>query len=132
MLYFAISLIGLIGVSLLTFVSPFRTPQRAVYARPPVDWPDVSVDALALFQKTGRINQPLPGRAAPTRVASFDAAQDVVLALVRPSIQHRPEIALRLSPKEEDWIDVLLNDTVVVQVPTAELTLRKGRIAGPR
>jgi len=130
MLVFTLSLLGLVGLSLLTFLAPapIRMTGRAKYARPPADWPDIPVDTLGLFRASSRINQPCARPSPPIRLASFDAAQDHVLGLVNPSATDPPRIALRLSADGPDWTDVLLDDICVAQVATGSLIARQGQM----
>ncbi|WP_439124547.1 hypothetical protein [Marivita sp.] len=58
------------------------------------------------------------------RVASFQAAQDILLSKVEPSTSDPPKIGLHLSDDDPDWTDVMLNGVLVVQVPTTELLAR--------
>jgi hypothetical protein len=128
MLLLWLSLSGLIGVSLLAFLVSvagkrrMRGPGRAHYARPPSGWPDVPIRSLGLFDRTGRINQPMPRQSGPPRVACFEDAQDVLLSRVASQSGARPDIAMRLSPQDAVWTEVLLDGTVVVQLPTYALT----------
>src|SRR6056297_257709 len=114
-MFLLLALFGLTGVSLLTFLVPFpqgrqtRDSGRAVYASPPADWPDIPVAALRLIARP------------PVRVTSFAAAQDILLAQVRSRSADRPEIALRLSPDDGGWTDVLLDGAVLAQVPTSAM-----------
>jgi hypothetical protein len=48
----------------------------------------------------------------------------VVLSRVDPGHPHMPQISLRLSERDRDWTDVLLDGAVIVQVPTAALRAR--------
>lgn len=132
MLVFTLSLLGLVGLSLLTFLAPapIRVPGRAKYTLPPADWPDIPIASLGVFRASGRINQPGVRPLPPIRLASFDAAQDHVLGLVNPSATDPPRIALRLSVDGPDWTDVLLNDICVAQVATGGLIARQGQVAG--
>ena len=126
-MFLLLALFGLSGVSLLTFLVPFpqgrqtRDSGRAVYASPPADWPDIPVAALRLFDRAGQINTPVLIARPPVRVTSFAAAQDILLAQVRSRSADRPEIALRLSPDDGGWTDVLLDGAVLAQVPTSAM-----------
>lgn len=128
MLLFLCVLVGLFGVSLLTWGASRRatTLERGSYGKPPADWPDIPVEALGLFRRSGLINQPCARSAVPVRVTSFEAAQQQVLAYVRPTGSDPPHIALRLSDGGSDWTDVLIDGALVVQVPTATLVARIG------
>lgn len=129
MVYFALSLIGLFGIACLFVIFPDRTPDPATKGDPAADWPDIPVDALGLFQPTGRINHRRPREDAPVRVASFEAAQHRLLEQVKPSILGPPQIALRLSAGDDAWTDVLLNGALIVQVPTLALVTHQARTA---
>lgn len=116
-------LIAILGVSLGALVRWSKGSQatRYSYVQPPPHWPDIPVDGLGVFQRTGRINQARIGAPLPPRVTSFYAAQDMLLAQVLPSSGPCPAIALRLSIDGPDWTDVELDGTVIAQVPTRAL-----------
>lgn len=80
----------------------------------------VPVRNLGLFQPVGRIHEhPILSR--PVRVFTLDAARACVLERVKTA---SPDMALRLSPGAPDWIDVLLDGKVVLQMPTRILRAR--------
>lgn len=148
MALFSLSLAGLFGMPFRAGRRPIpgKRRGRSRDRKPPPGWPDIPVDALGLFQREGRINAPTdradrrgmhkpsarsrPSRpcaasaSRPLRVDTFDAAQDVVLSRVDPGHPHMPQISLRLSERDRDWTDVLLDGAVIVQVPTAALRAR--------
>ena len=132
MVYFAVSLIGLFGIAGLFIAMPSRVSQRGSTRCAVDDWPDVPVDALGLFQRVGRINQPRARPNVPSRVATFEAAQERLLEHVTPSISGRPNIALCLSPEDDAWTDVLLNGALIVQVPTQALVAHRNAATSPR
>ena len=125
MFFFLLALFGLTAVSLMTFVGPTCRAARPSYADPPADWPDIPVESLSLFEPVGRINHPVPMAAQhefPQKaqtVTSLDEAQELLLSLAPAKTQPPPQIDLRLSPGEEIWTDVLLDNKVVARVPTA-------------
>ncbi|MFP7569708.1 hypothetical protein [Marivita sp. S2033] len=125
MIYFSLCLLGLFCFSRITFAEPRRAAvlDRSVYRTPPPDWPDVPITSLGLFQPLGRINTPVMQPILPTRLYSFEEAQDFVLQQADLASSRAPEITLRLSELGgPEWTDILLDGEVRAQVSTAELT----------
>ena len=125
MVLFSICLLVLLGISLMTFAEPRKKPTsvQSKYAVPPKDWPDVPVDALSLFQPTGRINTPMPKPDRPKRLQSFDDTQAYVIGLVDTWKGKTPTIGLQLSVNDgPEWTDVMFDSRVVAHVRTEALT----------
>lgn len=125
MVLFTICLLVLLGLSLLTFAEPRQKPTsvQSKYALPPKDWPDVPVDALSLFQATGRINAPMPKRDTPKRFQSFDDTQAYVIGLVDTWKGKTPTIGLQLSANDgPEWTDIMFDGRIVAHVQTDALT----------
>jgi len=127
MLFLSIGLFALAGLSLMV-LSRLRARTRrrpSPYRAPPPGWPRVDVGDIALFDRIGRINQPINCRRKPhiRRFDSFHAAQDYVIGLVDTRPMRPPQISLRLSDKDgPDWTDVMLDGAVVAHVQTTALT----------
>lgn len=130
MLPYFFVLVCLVAVSLVPFAHRRRTPEPLSdtgvgrYGRPPPGWPDVPVEALELFRPTGRINSINDRKIAPQRVATFGEAERSVLSLVGAGAGSRPKITMRLCPEDPEWIDVVLDGKVAVQLPVCALIAR--------
>lgn len=90
----------------------------------PVDWPDVRIDAIGLFRRTGRIHQKGSRPRSPVRLASYEDVEEFVCAQKGLVAGQPPKITLRLCGGDPDWTEVLMDGACLAQVPTAKLVAK--------
>lgn len=124
MLFVAGSFIGGITQALRKCAAQARSFGRGHMIPSPVDWPDVPINAIGLFRRTGRIHQKGSRPRSPVRLASYEDVEEFLCAQTSLLAGHPPKITLRLCGGEPDWTQVLMDGACLAQVPTAKLVAK--------
>lgn len=124
MLFVAGSFSGGFTQALRLCAAQAQVTERGHRTPPPVDWPDVPIDTISLFRRTGRIHQSGPRPRSPVRLASYEDVGEFVCAQTDLVAGQPPKITLRLCAGDPDWTEVLMDGACLAQVPTAKLVAK--------
>lgn len=124
MLFVLGSFVGGITQALRICAAQARSFGRVHRTPSPVDWPDVPIDAIGLFRRTGRIHRNGSRPRSHVRLASYEDVEEFLCAQTVLVAGQPPKITLRLCGGDPDWTEVLMDGACLAQVPTAKLVAK--------